>query len=107
RLVAELEKAQAALDQAKPVRSVSWAKEELVILKPLFLLTMKPTLYVANVAEHGFKDNPLLARVEEHARKEGAGVVAISAALESQIADMGDEDKQMFLDDMGLDEPGL
>ena len=107
RLVAVLEKAQAALDQARPVRSLDWAKEELVILKPLFLLTMKPTLYVANVAEHGFKDNPLLARVEEHANKEGAGVVAISAALESQIADMSDDDKQMFLADMGLDEPGL
>ena len=107
RLVAVLEKAQDALDQARPVRSLDWSKEELVILKPLFLLTMKPTLYVANVAEHGFKDNPLLEQVEVRAKKEGAGVVAISAALESQIADMGDEDKQMFLDDMGLDEPGL
>ena len=107
RLVAVLEKAQAALDQARPVRSLDWAKEELAILKPLFLLTMKPTLYVANVAEHGFKDNPLLAQVEAHAKKEGAGVVAISAALESQIADMSDEDKQMFLVDMGLEEPGL
>ncbi len=107
RLVAVLEKAHAALDQARSVRSLDWAKEELVILKPLFLLTMKPTLYVANVVEHGFKDNPLLAQVEEHAKKEGAGVVAISAALESQIADMSDEDKQMFLADMGLEEPGL
>jgi len=107
RLVAVLEKAQVALDQAKPVRSLDWAKEELVILKPLFLLTMKPTLYVANVAEHGFRDNPLLERVEAHAKKEGAGVVAISAALEAQIAELGDEDKQIFLADMGLEEPGL
>jgi hypothetical protein len=107
RLVAVLERAQTALDQARPVRSLDWSKEELVILKPLFLLTMKPTLYVANVSEHGFLDNPLLEQVEVHAKKEGAGVVAISAALESQIADMSDEDKQMFLDDMGLEEPGL
>jgi GTP-binding protein YchF len=68
---------------------------------------MKPTLYVANVAENGFKDNPLLARVEEHARKEGAPVVAISAALEAQIADMPAEDKSVFLADMGLEEAGL
>jgi GTP-binding protein YchF len=68
---------------------------------------MKPTLYVANVAERGFKDNPLLAQVEAHAKKEGAPVVAICAALEAQIADMSDEDKKLFLADMGMDEPGL
>jgi len=107
RLVAVLEKAIAALDQGKPVRSVGWSKEELFVLKPLFLLTMKPTMYVANVAENGFKGNPLLAAVEGHAKKEGAPVVAICAAMESQIADMADEDKQIFLADMGMDEPGL
>jgi GTP-binding protein YchF len=107
RLVAVLEKVLAALDQGKPARTVPLAKEELIVLKPLFLLTMKPTLYVANVAENGFKDNPLLARVEEHARKEGSAAVAISAALEAQIADMPPEDKAVFLADMELDEPGL
>jgi GTP-binding protein YchF len=107
RLVAVLEKAQAALDQGKPVRSVDWSKEEWVVLRPLFLLTVKPTMYVANVAENGFKDNPLLAAVEAHASREKAPVVAICAALESQIADMSDEDKKMFLTDMGMDEPGL
>jgi GTP-binding protein YchF len=107
RLVAVLEKAIAALDQGRPVRSVDWSKEELVVLKPLFLLTMKPTMYVANVAENGFKDNPLLAVVEAHASKEGAPVVAICAAMESQIADMPDEDKKIFLADMGMEEPGL
>ena len=107
RLVAVLEKALTALDQAKPVRSLDWSKEDLVVLKPLFLLTMKPTMYVANVAENGFKDNPLLVAVETHAKKEGAPVVAICAAMESQIADMPDEDKKMFLADMGMDEPGL
>ena len=73
----------------------------------MFLLTMKSTLYVANVSEHGFKDNPLLSRVQEYAAKEGAPVVAISAAMEAQIADLSDEDKQLFLEDMGMDEPGL
>jgi len=107
RLVAVLEKAQKALDQGLPARAVDWAKEELFILKPLFLLTMKPTMYVANVAEKGFKDNPLLAAVEEHAKKEGAPVVAVCAAIESQMADLEDEDKKVFLEDLGLDEPGL
>jgi ribosome-binding ATPase YchF (GTP1/OBG family) len=68
---------------------------------------MKPTMYVANVPEHGFKDNPLLAAVEAHAAKENAPVVAISAALEAQIADLGDADQRVFLDDMELEEPGL
>ena len=107
RLVAVLDKALTALDQGRPVRSVDWSKEELVVLKLLFLLTMKPTLYVANVAENGFKDNPLLAAVAAHAKKESAPVVAICAALESQIADMPDEDKKIFLADMGMEEAGL
>ena len=95
------------LDQGRPARALDLAKEELAVVKPLFLLTMKPTLYVANVSEHGFENNPLLARVEEYAKKEGAPLVAISAALEAQIADLSDEDKQVFLDDMGMHEPGL
>ena len=107
RLVAVLEKVQAVLDQGRPARALDLAKEELAVVKPLFLLTMKPTLYVANVSEHGFENNPLLARVEEYAKKEGAPLVAISAALEAQIADLSDEDKQVFLDDMGMHEPGL
>ncbi|MGE0873285.1 MAG: redox-regulated ATPase YchF [Burkholderiales bacterium] len=107
RLVAVLEKAMTALDKAQPVRTIDWSKEELVVLRPLFLLTMKPTMYVANVSEHGFKDNPLLAAVEAHAKKEGAPVVAICAAMESQIAELSDEDKAIFLADMGMEEPGL
>jgi hypothetical protein len=107
RLVAVLEKVQPVLNQGRPARTVSLAREELALLKPLFLLTMKPTMYVANVAEHGFADNPLLERVREHARGEGAPVVAICAALEAQIADLSDEDKRVFLADMGLKEPGL
>ena len=107
RLVAVLEKAQAALDRGKPARALDWAKEERTVLDPLFLLTMKPTLYVANVAEHGFKDNPKLAATEQCAAGEGAQAVAICAAIEAQIADMPDEDRAIFLADMGMEEPGL
>ena len=107
RLVAALEKVAAALNQAKPARTVDLYPEERALLKPLFLLTMKPTMYVANVAEHGFSGNPMLAAVEARARREGAPVVAISAALEAQIADLEAEDRQVFLSDMGLSEAGL
>ena len=107
RLVAVLEKVQRVLNEARPARTLDLAKEELDVLRPLFLLTMKPAMYVANVAEHGFRDNPLLAAVEAHAAQENAPVVAISAALEAQIADLSDADQRVFLDDMGLEEPGL
>jgi len=107
RLVAVLEKVQGALDQGKPPRALEWTKEERAVLDPLFLLTMKPTLYVANVAEHGFTDNPKLAAIEKCATDESAGAVAISAAIEAQIADLPDEDKKVFLADMGMQEPGL
>jgi ribosome-binding ATPase len=107
RLVAVLEKVLIALDQGKPARSVDLYAEEKDVLKPLFLLTMKPTMYVANVSETGFRDNPLLERVQKYAATEHAPVVAISAALEAQIADLSDEDKHVFLADMGLEEPGL
>ena len=107
RLVAVLEKVQKALDQGRPARTVDLAKEELVVIRPLFLLTMKPTMYVANVDEKGFHDNPLLDAVAAHAKKEGAPVVAICAAIESQMADLEDEDKKIFLEDLGLEEPGL
>ena len=107
RLVAVLEKIQPVLNEAKPARTVDLSKEELAIVRPLFLLTMKPTMYVANVAEHGFEGNPLLERVKAYAEKEGAPVVAISAALEAQIAELSDDDKQIFLEDMGMHEPGL
>ena len=105
RLVAALKKVQAALDAGKPARTVDLAKEELAVIKPLFLLTMKPTMYVANVAEKG--SDALLKRVQDYAAKEKALVVPISAAIESQIADMPDDDKKIFLDDLGMKEPGL
>ena len=105
RLVAALKKVRAVLDAGRPARSAELSKEEHVVLKPLFLLTMKPTMYVANFGEQGSQE--LLKRVETHAAKEGAPVVPVSAALEAQIADMPDEDKKIFLDDVGMEEPGL
>ena len=107
RLVAVLEKIAPALNEARPARSVALSSEERALLAPLFLLTMKPAMYVVNVAEHGFKDNPLLAAVEAYGAREGAPVVPISAALEAQIADFDPEDKQVFLADMGFSEAGL
>ena len=107
RLVAALDKVQAALNDGRPARTVTLSREEQAVIRPLFLLTMKPTMYVANVNENGFIDNPLLGAVEARAREEGAPVVAICAALEAQIADLGDEDKKVFLADMGMEEPGL
>jgi GTP-binding protein YchF len=107
RIVAVLDKVRPVLDEARPARSVPLSKEEQAVLKPFFLLTAKPAMYVANVSEHGFQNNPLLTKVEEYAKREGAPVVPISAALEAQIADLPDEDKQVFLADMGMKEPGL
>jgi GTP-binding protein YchF len=105
RLVSALRKVTAVLDEGRPARSADLSREELAIVKPLFLLTMKPTMYVANVGEDGSKK--ALGEVQAYADREGAPVVPISASVESQIADMPDEDKQLFLEDMGMDEPGL
>jgi hypothetical protein len=107
RLVEVLEKIAPALNEARPVRSVDLYEEERAVLRPLFLLTAKPTMYVANVEEHGFENNPLLDKVRAHAAKEGAPVVAVCAKVEAEIADLSDEDKEVFLADMGMHEPGL
>jgi GTP-binding protein YchF len=107
RLVDVLEKLEVVLNEGRPARSVELTKEELAVVKPLFLLTMKPTMYVANVSEEGFTGNPLLDAVTAVADKEGAPVVAICAALEAQLFDMSEEDKKLFLADLGLEEPGL
>ena len=107
RLVAVLEKCQVVLNEARPVRVLELYEEERTVLRTLSLLTAKPTLYVANVREDGFHDNPHLAAVLRHADSEGAPVVAVSAAIEAEIADMSLEDKSVFLADMGMEEPGL
>jgi len=106
-LVAVLDKCAAQLNEAKPVRALDLSKEEWATLKPFCLITAKPTLYAANVDEKGFIDNPLLAAVETLAASEDAPVVAFCAAMEAEIADLADEDKAVFLADMGLEEAGL
>ena len=102
-----LEKVQKHLDQGQPVRTLGLDKDQLFLIKPLCLITVKPVMYLANVEENGFSNNPLLAQVEEMGKKEGAPVVAICAKIESEIADLDDDDKVMFLEEMGLEEPGL
>ncbi|MCC7310669.1 MAG: redox-regulated ATPase YchF [Sulfuritalea sp.] len=106
-LVGVLEKCMAQLNEGKPVRALDLSKEEKINLRQFFLITAKPVLYVANVKEGGFENNPHLDVVRAHAEKEGADLVAICAAMEAEIADLADDEKQMFLADMGLDEPGL
>ncbi|GJL76370.1 MAG TPA: redox-regulated ATPase YchF [Nitrosomonas sp.] len=95
------------LDLGNPARSMALDKDQLMLLKPLCLLTAKPAIYVANVDDNGFENNPLLDRVKEYAATEDAPVVVICAALESEIAELPDEDKIVFLSDIGLEEPGL
>ena len=107
RLVAVLEKCQAWLNQAKPVRSIPFSKEEQVVLKPLCLITAKAAMFVGNVAENGFENNPYLDRLREYAAGQNAPVVAISAKIESELADMDDADRLTFLQEMGQTEPGL
>jgi GTP-binding protein YchF len=106
-LVKVLEKCQAALDKAEPVRGIDFSKEEQAILKPLCLITAKPAMFVGNVSETGFENNPFLDRLREFAAKQNAPVVAICAKTEAELADMDDDDKAMFLAEMGQDEPGL
>jgi GTP-binding protein YchF len=89
------------------VRALDFSKEERAVLKPLCLITAKPAMCVANVAENGFTDNPLLQRLEQVAAREGAPVVAICAKTEAELADMSDDDRQLFLAEMGQSESGL
>ncbi|HWP20353.1 MAG TPA: redox-regulated ATPase YchF [Burkholderiaceae bacterium] len=107
RLVDVLNKCQAALNEGKPVRTIDFSKEELAVLKPLCLITAKPAMFVGNVAEDGFENNPLLDQLREYAATQNAPVVAICAKTEAELADMSDDDKLMFLQEMGQDEPGL
>ena len=107
RLVEVLLKCQAVLDQGRPVRSLDFSKEELAVLKPLCLITAKPAMFVANVAEDGFEHNPLLDRLRDYADAQRAPVVAICAKTEAELADLGEEDRLLFLHEMGQDEPGL
>jgi GTP-binding protein YchF len=102
-----LERVKTQLDAARPVRALTLAEEERRELRELQLLTAKPVMYVANVAENGFRDNPLLAAVESRARAEGAVTVAVCAAIEAEIAQLDEAERSEFLAELGLAEPGL
>jgi len=107
KFVAVLERLLPHLNEGKPARTFKLSEDDLVQLKPLCLMTLKPAMYVGNVLEDGFKNNPHLDRLREHAAKEGAPVVALCAQIEAELADLDDADKLAFLADIGLDEPGL
>jgi len=102
-----LERARAHLDQGHPVRSLGLNEEERQEIRDLFLLTIKPNMYVANVAEDGFENNPALDAVRQRAEKEGSRVVPVCAAMEAEMLELNDEERTLFLADMGLEEPGL
>ena len=102
-----LERLRACLDAGRPARTAGLAREELARLSDLHLLTMKPTMYIANVAEDGFHDNPRLDAVRGLAESEGAEVVPVCAALESEIAELPEDERADFLADLGVEEPGL
>lgn len=102
-----LERVKKELDQGHPARVLVYTKEEKEKLKSFQLLTFKPTLYIANVDENGFTNNPFLDQVTEIAKKENASVVCVSAKLEAEISELEDAEKQEFLDSLNLDEPGL
>jgi ribosome-binding ATPase len=106
-LVKVLEKLQPALNEGKPARSVALDDDELKRVRSYNLLTLKPTMYIANVAEDGFDNNALLKAVEELAASENSQVVPICAKIESEIAELDDEEKADFLGEMGMEEPGL
>jgi GTP-binding protein YchF len=107
KLVGLLERCQAALNENTPVRALEFTKEELPLVKSFTLITAKPAMFVGNVAEDGFENNPYLDRLREYAAKQGAPVVAICAKIEADLAEMDDEDKKMFLAEIGQEEPGL
>lgn len=106
-LVAVLEKCEAQLNQAQPIRALGLDAEELEAIKPFCFITAKPAMYVGNVMEGGFDNNPFLDKLKAFAAKEGAPVVAICAKIEEEIADLDDADKAEFLADIGMAEPGL
>ncbi len=105
--LALLEKIQEKLAEGQSARSAGIDKEDMPLLRELQLITIKPILFVANVAEDGFENNPYLDAVTEYAEKEGAEVVAVSAEMEAEMSTLEDEERNEFLAEMGLTEPGL
>ncbi len=102
-----LEKLSAVLDQGRSARSAGLDAEEKALVRDMFLITLKPLMYIANVAEDGFENNPHLDAVRARAEAEGAEVVPVCAAIEEEMAQLEDADRDEFLKDLGLDEPGL
>jgi GTP-binding protein YchF len=102
-----LQKLAAGLNEGKSARSLGLDDEEKALVRDLFLLTLKPLMYIANVREDGFVDNPYLEKVRQRAAAEGAQVVPVCAAIEEELSQLEDADKLAFLQDMGLEEPGL
>lgn len=105
--MALLERLKQHLNQGLPARSLTMTDDEKALVKPLQLLTFKPTLYVANVMDSGFENNPYLDQLKAIAEKENATMVVVCAALEAEISALEDDERQAFLEDMGLEEPGL
>ena len=106
-LVAVLDKVREQLDAGAPVRAMGLPAHELAALGECHFITQKPVMYIANVDEDGFGDNPLLAEVQAQAAKEGAVVVPACAKIEAEVSELDDEDRDEFLRDLGVDEPGL
>lgn len=102
-----MERVVAHVDAGKPVRTMELTDAEVPMVHQLHLLTSKPVMYIANVDEDGFDNNPMLDQVRDYAEKEGATVVAVCAAIEAEIALLDDADKAEFLEELGLEEPGL
>ena len=106
-LVTLMERMLVELNDAKPVRAMGLDADQMTMIKPLCLITAKPAMYVANVSDTGFTNNPLLDQLTHYAQSQNAPIVAICASIESEIADLDDADKGAFLADMGMQEPGL
>ncbi|PCJ86610.1 MAG: redox-regulated ATPase YchF [Thiotrichaceae bacterium] len=102
-----LEKVAAHLNEAKPVRSMGLSEDNIADLYDLHLLTVKPVMYIANVSDDGFENNPHLDAVKQRAESEGAAVVAICASIEEELIELDADEAKEFLDELGLDEPGL
>ncbi|WP_281756889.1 redox-regulated ATPase YchF [Succinatimonas hippei] len=105
--VVALEKCKPALEEGKMLRQISFTKEDLHALRGFNFLTLKPVMYIANVSEDGFTDNPYLTKLEDYAAKEKSIVVPVSAAIEADLASMEPEDRKEFMDSLGISEPGL
>ncbi|MGX5173294.1 redox-regulated ATPase YchF [Aliikangiella sp. IMCC44653] len=102
-----LEKCKTLLDDGQPIRAGDWDEDEWKVVSKMQMITSKPTMYIANVSEDGFENNPFLDQVTELAAKEKASIVAVCASMESEIAGLEKDEQQEFLEEMGLSEPGL